>query len=183
MHPRLFIVVLWVVFVGSWTIAARWSGQTEKSLGLRAELRYRVPLLLGIALLVWPFGGHRFWHVTALEFWAVLALMLAGFAFCWWARLTLGVLWSRNVTLKVEHRVVDTGPYALVRHPIYTGMIVAFLATMLANPTFPALLGLGLISGGLWVKARMEEVWLRTALGEAYDAYRAKVPMLVPFWR
>lgn len=54
-----------------------------------------------------------------------IAVMIAGFAFCWWARIHLGRLWSMRVTKKEGHHVVDTGPYGVVRHPIYTGILVA----------------------------------------------------------
>jgi protein-S-isoprenylcysteine O-methyltransferase Ste14 len=76
----------------------------------------------------------------------------------------------------------DTGPYSVVCHPIYTGAIAATVATAAAEATLPAVIGLVLITLGLWLKARTEERFLREELGpEAYDAYRRRVPMLLPF--
>ena len=92
-----------------------------------------------------------------------------------------GQLWSGTITRKADHRIVDTGPCGLVRHPIYTGILLAGLATMLAQGSLPGIAAAVLLTG-LWMKARMEEAWLRSELGaEAYDAYRRRVPMLVPF--
>ncbi len=102
--------------------------------------------------------------------------------FCWWARIHLGALWSGRITRKEGHRVVDTGPYRLVRHPIYTGIDTAALALLVVKATPIALAGFVLIVWGYWIKARIEERFLREQLGAAdYDAYRARTPMLVPF--
>jgi protein-S-isoprenylcysteine O-methyltransferase Ste14 len=108
--------------------------------------------------------------------------MLTGLALTWWARIQLGGLWSSAITRKEKHRLVEIGPYALVRHPIYTGLIIALLATAAIEATQLALLGAQLIALGLWVKARAEERFLSTELApETYESYRRRVPMLVPF--
>jgi protein-S-isoprenylcysteine O-methyltransferase Ste14 len=112
------------------------------------------------------------------------ALVLAGIVFTWWARLVLGKLWSGNVARKDAHRIVDTGPYALTRHPIYTGVLLSIFATAGAIGRLDALIGFALIAIGLWMKARLEEQFLRAELGAAaYDAYARRTPMLVPFLR
>ncbi len=113
----------------------------------------------------------------------LVAVQVAGFAFCWWARLHLGRLWSGSVTRKEDHHVVDTGPYGLVRHPIYTGLDAAAIGLALASGQVRIMAGAALIILGCWIKARLEERFLREELGAAaYDAYAARVPMLVPFW-
>ena len=88
-----------------------------------------------------------------------------------------------EITFRKEgHRVIDTGPYGLVRHPIYTGLIAGMLATGIAVGTVTAMLGAVLISLGMWQKARMEEGFLTNELGaEAYGSYCRRVPMIVPF--
>jgi protein-S-isoprenylcysteine O-methyltransferase Ste14 len=107
---------------------------------------------------------------------------LVGILFAWWARIHLGRLWSGRITLKQDHHVVDTGPYKLVRHPIYTGLILSILATAAAQATVTGLLGASAIVIGLWIKARAEEQLLTTELGvDAYGSYRNRVPMLIPF--
>ena len=106
----------------------------------------------------------------------MVALCLIGFAFAWWARIHLGQLWSAFVTRKADHHIVDTGPYGIVRHPIYTGII---LAAIVEGTVYASTI---LIVLGFWVKARLEEGFLREQLGtEVYDAYRRRVPILVPF--
>ncbi|TIX38846.1 MAG: isoprenylcysteine carboxylmethyltransferase family protein, partial [Mesorhizobium sp.] len=88
--------------------------------------------------------------------------------------------WSGTVTAKAEHRVIDTGPYRLVRHPIYTGLLLAILATMAAKGTVWGVAGAILLTAGIVMKARLEERFLRGELGSAYDDYARRVPMLVP---
>jgi protein-S-isoprenylcysteine O-methyltransferase Ste14 len=123
-----------------------------------------------------------FWQPGAAPGWAMVGATVAGLAFTWWARLHIGRLWSSSVTRKADHRVVDTGPYAIVRHPIYTGIIIAALATSLLPPTVETIAGAACIALGVYVKARVEESFLREQLGEdAYAAYARRVPMLVPF--
>ena len=85
------------------------------------------------------------------------------------------------MTLKESHQIVDTGPYGLVRHPIYTGLIVAGAATAMLEAKALSLLGYALMVGGLWIKARLEERFLKAELGEAaYVAYARRTGMLLP---
>ena len=124
---------------------------------------------------------------AALQFgrtmnWILVGATAAGLLFTWWARFHLGALWSDLVVMKAGHQVVDTGPYGLVRHPIYSGLIFAVLATSLQKGTGFALLGVAVVTLAFSAKARREERFLRKELGEgAYDAYARKTPMLVPF--
>jgi hypothetical protein len=83
----------------------------------------------------------------------MVALTLAGLLFTWWARIHLGRLWSSDVARKADHHVVDTGPYGIVRHPIYTGILVASTATAAVRATPGAWLGAGLMTLG-WVSRR-----------------------------
>jgi protein-S-isoprenylcysteine O-methyltransferase Ste14 len=186
MSPGIAIVELWTAFAISWLVAALWADRTEKSAGLSAEAPYRLTLAAGVILLFVPAHGFRgwmtLWQVNAAEAWACVALIAAGLAFTWWARIHLGRLWSSKVTKKAGHRIVDTGPYAVVRHPIYTGLLLAFLATMIAKGTLSGVVGTALAATGIYMKARLEERFLRAELGaDAYDAYSRRVPMLIPF--
>jgi protein-S-isoprenylcysteine O-methyltransferase Ste14 len=88
------------------------------------------------------------------------------------------------VVTKAGHHVVDTGPYSLVRHPIYSGLIFAAFATAIEKGSSFALLGAATITLAFYTKARREEHFLRAELGkDAYDAYARKTAMLVPFPR
>src|SRR5581483_11768156 len=102
-------------------------------------------------------GPLRLWFVNWNEAWVCTALITAGLVFCWWARIHLGTLWSGSVTKKADHRVIDTGPYRLVRLPIYTGILLAVYATAAAKGTILGIVGAVLITLGLWMKARLEE--------------------------
>jgi protein-S-isoprenylcysteine O-methyltransferase Ste14 len=145
--------------------------------------------IIGAILL---FGGysHDFniegilWRAPPPVDWAMVVAAVAGLAFTWWARIHLGRLWSSNVARKADHHVVDTGPYRVVRHPIYTGITLATIATAVVRGTAAGWAGMAIMTAGWYIKARLEEGFLREQLGaEAYDEYARRVPMLVPFVR
>lgn len=188
MDPRRVIDLLWAGFTLSWMAAAAWSKPSVRRAGLRRQWPGRLAYGAGFVMLLGPAWARsappRLWPQAAWAGWASAAAVLAGFAFCWWARLHLGAMWSVSTRRTADHRVVDTGPYALVRHPIYTGLLLAALASAAAFATGPALIGAGLLVAGFSLTARLEEAFLREELGAAaYDAYAARTPMLVPFRR
>jgi len=180
------IGTLWIGFAVCWIALAAWSSKAEKHAGLGSELPYRIMLILGAIIFFIPAHGYhgplRLWLVDRVEAWICVVLVAVGFAFCAWARVHLGPLWSGSVTTKADHRVVETGPYGIVRHPIYTGILLAVYATAAAKGTVLGLVGALIITIGIWMKARLEECWLCETLGaENYDAYRRRTPMLIPF--
>jgi protein-S-isoprenylcysteine O-methyltransferase Ste14 len=186
MHADFLFPLFWISWAVSWIAAALWSTPAVQRPPGREVWPYRVMLTLGVVLIIGQtsayIGAPRLWEVgrdggTLLAF-----LTLPGFAFAWWARVHLGKLWSGSVARKAGHRVVDTGPYAIVRHPIYTGLIAATLVSAVAVGTIVSMLGLGAMILGFWLKARLEERFLVEQLGpQAYDTYCRSVPMLVPF--
>ena len=184
-RPRLLFAVFWIAWLLSWIVAALWANRTEKRAFSWDTVFYQVIVLIGAALLT-PWAARRLhmqmlWHVGYGGGMALALLTLAGLSFTWWARIHLGRLWSGTITRKQGHRVIDTGPYALVRHPIYTGLIFALFATAIAEARISALIGAALIAFGLWLKARIEERFLTAELGaEVYGAYGRRVPMLIP---
>jgi protein-S-isoprenylcysteine O-methyltransferase Ste14 len=181
--PRL-IAVVWFCWAISWFIAAIWSRQTAARASFAQEAPYRIITVAGVVML---FGFVQFaslpnaWELSDGLLWLLLALTVAGFLFAWWARLHLGTLWSGTITRKQDHRVVDTGPYAMVRHPIYTGLLLSAFATAAARGRWEALIGALLFALGCWIKARQEEQFLSETLGGDYAAYRQRVHMLVPY--
>ncbi|QKC86277.1 isoprenylcysteine carboxylmethyltransferase family protein [Mesorhizobium sp. NZP2077] len=185
MRPVTAITLLWLIWAVSWATAALWADPAQKRVGFKAQARYRILWLAGAVLLFIPTHGYegrlRLWMPDLAEAWICVPLIAVGIAFAWWARLHLGRLWSGTVTAKAAHHVVDTGPYGLVRHPIYTGLLLAILATMAAKGTVWGIAGTALLIIGIVVKARLEESFLRGELGSAYDDYARRVPMLVPF--
>ncbi|HLY04205.1 MAG TPA: isoprenylcysteine carboxylmethyltransferase family protein [Rhizomicrobium sp.] len=187
MTPQLAINYLWFFWAMTWLAAAFWSDRSAKRPAFGSEILYRVVTLTG-AVLLFAFVSRSYdsptilWSLSRTANWVLFAIAAAGFLFCWWARIYLGRLWSGWVSKKEGHRIVDKGPYGIVRHPIYTGIILAVFATAAIKGTTYALLGAATMTLGFWIKARLEEQFLRAELGAAgYDAYSRRVPMLIPF--
>ncbi len=114
--------------------------------------------------------------------WIGLALVVGGIGFAIWAARTLGRHFDMEVEVHEGHEVVDAGPFAFVRHPVYFGLGIHLLGACLA--TGNGLLIAGTLFGALpalYIRASAEERLLRTTLGPAYDAYARRVAMLVPF--
>ena len=188
--PADIITAIWAMWLLSWLIASAWAGRTQAAPARGSQLPYRLVTIVGAACL---FARSRLfglplqtvsplWSFPPLVSGAMIILTAAGFGVCWWARLHLGRLWSSSVTRKEDHHIVATGPYRFARHPIYTGIILASVATALEQGTALALVGSGLIAAGCWMKARLEERFLRLELGaDAYDAYAARTGMLFPY--
>jgi protein-S-isoprenylcysteine O-methyltransferase Ste14 len=188
-QPSKAFEVLWIAWFVSWMAASLWSGRTEKRATTRETWVYRFAIFAGAVLMLpWTtlhlIGAKRMWEIGNIGTYTLAAVILAGLLLSWFARIHLGRLWSSAITRKQEHRVIDTGPYAFVRHPIYTGLIIALLATAIAEATFVALAGAILVTVGLWLKARVEERFLMVELGpDHYRSYCHRVPMLIPFLR
>lgn len=188
MTPISALVGLLAVFILTWIAAALWANRTVGVLPNRAQMPLYVGALLAALLLVtarllFPVLRMRLWEENLSFDWAMVAVCAIGLAWCWWARLHLGKLWSAGVSRKEGHRVIDTGPYGIVRHPIYTGAILAMFAFAAARARPFDLLAVLLVTVFFGCKARLEERFLQQEFGAAYDAYRQRVPMLVPFLR
>ena len=180
------ISVCWALFAVIWLLAAFATKQTVyKESGLQ-RLRYIIPLLLGWFLLA---KGHRLSdplnhrvipHLDALA-WIGAVLCIAGLIFCVWARFTLGRNWSGIVTLKGGHKLITSGPYAFVRHPIYTGLLTMCVATMIVLGHIAAIIAMPFVIVSLWVKLRSEENLMLENFPAGYEAYSRRVKRLIPF--
>ena len=114
------------------------------------------------------------------SFWAATLIIAIGLLFAVWARIHLGRNWSGSVTIKQEHELITSGPYAIVRHPIYTGLLLALIGTAMARAEWRGLLAVLIATAALWRKFRVEERWMTEQFGQQYKAYGARVPALVP---
>ena len=132
----------------------------------------RIPLRW-LNLPIWPVG---FW-----PFWLGAAITVSGLLFAVWGREYLGTNWSRSVTIKQGHELITSGPYAVVRHPIYTGILTGFLGMAIAVSQVRGFIALALIFLALWIKLRLEEQWMRSQFGETYVAYARHTAALVPY--
>jgi protein-S-isoprenylcysteine O-methyltransferase Ste14 len=186
LSPNEVINLTWLVWLITWYAAAAWSSPATARPDVSQRLSHRLIVTAGAYLLFglrWS-GDIAFWHPGGDAAWVCVALTLGGLGFTWWARIALGRLWSSGVTRKAEHTVISHGPYRFVRHPIYSGIILAVFATAVVHGTAVGWLGALLIVAGLLIKARIEEQFLRAELGAAqYDAYARRVPMVLPFPR
>jgi protein-S-isoprenylcysteine O-methyltransferase Ste14 len=192
MSPIDVSLGLWGVWLLSWIAAAVWTRRTVASAGMASEMVYRVVTVAGGLMLFWaaglrPHSLHHAaffapsWSLPDWAAWLATGLVGGGFVFCWWARVSLGALWSSSVTRKESHEIVRRGPYALVRHPIYTGLILSAFAFAAEIGVIAGVVGAGVMTLGFWIKARLEEQLLSETLGAAYAEYRRTTPMLIPF--
>lgn len=176
---------MWMGWALYWWALSRHVKVTVRRESLVSRLLHIGPLAVAV-LLLWvprvPFAslGERVLPWTEALFWVGAALTAAGLLFTVWARVHLGTNWSGTVTLKRGHELITSGPYAFVRHPIYTGLLLAFLGSALARDEWRGVLALALVALALWRKLRNEERWMREQFGDAYSAYSKRVAALVP---
>jgi protein-S-isoprenylcysteine O-methyltransferase Ste14 len=183
------IKLIWLAFALCWLWYARQvkAVQRRESRGLRFA-KYWLPLIAAGALL-----GPGHWYGSG-DAWLKLqwlperdwlqalgcALALAGVALAVRARQVLGENWSVAVQLKRGHELIERGPYRWVRHPIYSGLLLAFLGTAVLVGELRGLLALAIVAVSFWFKLRLEERWLGEQFGAAYADYKTRVKALVP---
>jgi protein-S-isoprenylcysteine O-methyltransferase Ste14 len=176
---------LWIVFLAYWNLMAGRTKVTERMEPTVSRVLRAAAFLAAIVLLSFRFPvawlNFQLWPQDMVTFWGGVALTLAGMLFCVWARLHLGRNWSRSVTIKQDHELIVTGPYALVRHPIYSGLYVAFLGAVLALGEPRALVAFALIAVSLWHKLRLEEKWMQAQFGAEYVNYSRQAAAVVPY--
>ena len=176
----------WGIFCLFWLVAAISTKRSVYRESGAQRLRYSLLLLAGCFLLFkgyrmsYPLSARVIPHVEILA-WAGVILCAAGLGFCLWARLTLGRNWSGTVTLKEEHELVVRGPYRLVRHPIYTGLLAMSLGTFIMSGRVAGIIGLVMMFISFWIKLRDEEEIMLKQFPEQYASYQQRVRRLVPF--
>jgi len=186
-HPSaLAIPALWAAWVVYWMIASAFAKPVRRRESLASRASHVVPLALGAALLAsrrfaGPMLDARFLPRGPTWFWLGTTLVAAGLLFSTAARMQLGGNWSGTVTLKQDHTLTRSGPYRVVRHPIYTGMLVAVLGTAVAEGEWRGLVAVAAVLAAFLRKVRIEERFMLEAFGEEYARYRREVPALVPW--
>jgi protein-S-isoprenylcysteine O-methyltransferase Ste14 len=182
------ILWLWWTWAAYWMLSALRNKATQRRESVGSRLAHLVPLAVGGALLAWANPAWsalagRLWPPSPAADWIGVALVIAGLAFATWARVHLGSNWSGTVTVKQGHELIRSGPYALVRHPIYTGLITALFGTTIALGTVHAAIGFAIIVVSLVRKSRAEEEFMRATFPGEYQHYSAQVPALIPLVR
>jgi protein-S-isoprenylcysteine O-methyltransferase Ste14 len=181
-----FFPVVWIAFLLYWRIKAAGTKTTKRiepaaSQILRALAFLIVIVLLSIPRIPLPWLYRQLWPTGIWPFCVGAAVTVLGLLFAVWARQYLGSNWSHAVTVMQGHDLITTGPYALVRHPIYTGILTGFLGTAIALSQVRGVIGFVLIFLVLWPKLRMEEEWMRSHFGEMYTTYAHQTAALVPY--
>jgi protein-S-isoprenylcysteine O-methyltransferase Ste14 len=169
-----------------WLIGALTAKRAVRRQSVGSRIVQTIPVTAGFCLLFararWPWWlSRQVFPDSPLTLWIGWALTFAGIVFAVWARLWIGRNWSGTVTVKENHELVQTGPYSLVRHPIYSGFLLAFVGTAIVQGELRALLGFPLAVLGWWLKLRMEEAFMSEQFGNAYSEYKQRVKALVPF--
>ena len=183
---RFLFPGMWLSWVLYWFWASRQAKPNERHEPIGSRLLHILPLLVAVWLLLGgrvpvPFLYERPFPWAPWEFWIGALITAAGLLFTVWARIHLGRNWSGTVTIKQGHELIDTGPYALVRHPIYTGLLLAFIGSAAALGQWRGVLAVLIVWAAFWRKLRLEERWMTEQFGERYLAYCQRTPALVPF--
>jgi protein-S-isoprenylcysteine O-methyltransferase Ste14 len=185
LSPWTMIWALWLLFAVYWAIAALNSKMAKRRETWPQRLAYVAPLVAACALLSRAEAsrsllGARVFPLTPAIEWTGVVLVAAGIAFCFWARWHLGANWSGAVTLKEGHELIRSGPYRAIRHPIYTGILLAFLGTAVQIGQVRGFLALVIAWLCFYVKARREESFLAAEFGEGFAAHAQHTGMFLP---
>jgi len=177
--------ILWSLLLIVWLLAWLKTKPTQERAPFASRMLYSVPVLIGSWLLfsdnvplAWLQSRVIPQNIYVESASVVLTALGIGLAI--WARFYLGQNWSGAVTVKVGHELIRTGPYAWVRHPIYSGLILALMGTALARREPRGLISIILIGLGFWIKMRMEEQFMRKTFGPEYESYSQSTGALIP---
>jgi protein-S-isoprenylcysteine O-methyltransferase Ste14 len=176
------VCVPWVIFSLYWEIAAKNAAESRQSEATSSRAVHLVLTNLALVLTIIQFNGQgRFLTVSFLTIGVGFAVAALGLLFAISARRALGRNWSGKITIKVEHQLIRSGPYRLLRHPIYTGILTMYAGTALVTGTWLAIVGVVMAVFAYARKIRLEEANMRTAFGPEYDAYCRESWALVPW--
>lgn len=185
MYLRQLEAIPWYVFIIYWLVSAARLKQTKVEEDSGGRLLHILIMVAAFDLIFrgnFTFGvlNERMVPLTLPSLYAGIALTWLGIAFAIWARSTIGQNWSGRVTVKVDHQLIQSGPYAFVRHPIYSGLLVANIGAVLFIGRWRCLAGLLIFLVEVSRKAAKEEQFMLTEFGGRYEKYRHKTGFLVP---
>jgi len=175
----------WIALGVVWLAAAGMKKPTLRSLTVGRRIFYFFFALLGFFLLARPYShsgwlGQRFIAEIPAIYYGGFGITVAGALFAIWARLVLGRNWSGRPSVMAGHELITRGPYAVARHPIYTGLLLAAAGTALAIGQWRSIAGFALLFAAFLVKMSAEEQLMMQTFPEAYPRYRQRVKALIP---
>jgi protein-S-isoprenylcysteine O-methyltransferase Ste14 len=181
---RQWINALWILFGLYWIVSAFKLKKTKRRESWGQRFLYMLPLLAAFYLFQpgahYGWLGARFVPASDAAGWTGVALTAAGVAIAIWARWHLGANWSGVVTLKEGHELIRSGPYRTIRHPIYTGILLALLGTAVAAGEVRGLLAVAVAWLSFYTKARREESFLTQEFGPSFAEHTKHTGMFLP---
>jgi protein-S-isoprenylcysteine O-methyltransferase Ste14 len=182
----LVLLILWALFLAWWWIPALWNRTPVKKAPSRFSFTriaaMPAAIILAAVILADPWlATVRVLPDTFPVIVAGFLIFLSGLSFAIWARFHLGTNWSGRPAIRENHTLTRTGPYALVRNPIYTGFLTGILGTAIATGSLLAFFCMVIIFVGFLAKIRVEEEILAEEFGEEYREYRRRTKALVPW--
>lgn len=176
---------MWIAIFIIWAISGL---SVKRTVGSHSDAQARILVwivILGWLLLFSPtfrpgFLRERFVPFGPEAAYTGFVLTAAGLGFALWARFTIGQNWGRLITVQEGHKLVRTGPYAIVRHPIYSGFMLATFGTAIAFGEVAGLVSTALVVLGWGYKSRLEERYMIQQFGAEYEQYLRKVKALIP---
>lgn len=183
--PAWLVLSIWLAWFALWRLASPDNAAPDEKESALSRASYLVPMVLVIVLMIGP--GWPPWLEQQLipggwvRYWIGVVVLLSALGLTVWARRVLGKNWSGRIAIKDEQQLVRSGPYRLIRHPTYTGGLVAILGTAVASGRVSGFLALALGCAALGLKIRIEERWLMEKFGDRYAEYRRSSWMLVPY--
>lgn len=176
---------IWFVWCILWLLMAAWSKPSKRREVPWQRLEHIIPMVAGFLLIynrifAWSFLSNRIIPPNDAVTIAGLLLTLGGLGFAVWARIALGANWSGTVTIKSGHNLIRRGPYKWIRHPIYTGILLSFVGTVLLQGEVRSLLGFVFVWLALYRKAKREEKFLSEEFGEGFAEHAKHTGMFLP---
>jgi protein-S-isoprenylcysteine O-methyltransferase Ste14 len=180
--PLVASGILWFAFIVYWNIVAVDTGMASstESKGSRALHQNLLNVALLLLFVSLPFLTPRWVPAGPWPVAAGFALQMAGGLLAVWARRHLGRNWSGEVARKQGHELVRTGPYARLRHPVYTAMLAMYFGTAMVSGELHGLLAFAIVGFAYARKIPLEEAMLRAEFGDTWHAYRATRWALIP---
>jgi protein-S-isoprenylcysteine O-methyltransferase Ste14 len=175
----------WLVFVLCWFLSALRRKEAKRKESWRERLRHIVPMAAAYILMFTPIAHYRALGariVPAAEPPGITGTILtvAGVSLAIWARWHLGTNWSSTISIRADHELIHTGPYQTIRHPIYTGMLLAFAGTAVALRELRGIIAFAIVLIAFYFKARKEETFLNQEFGDRFAEHARHTGMFLP---